>query len=379
MKNIKTIKRFVFILVSILSCSWICFQAIDDDLGSFTSNVNKQNKPKKMKNSQEFINMTVFIHGTVGPHVTLQTLKRLLTVKKQDKSWYEHYIELVKKDYIHSRQPINAQGLVAIDFTVLNKKDECRFTGLTAKLYDMTSCSSNNQNAESCYYTFGWNGRLHSASRLAAARNLYNVLAEETLRLEGELGKKVKINLVTHSHGGNVALNLALAEKKYNKKLTVDRLVMFGCPVQSETEDCANSEVFKKIYHFYSSGDHVQIADFLTTKDLLSRRKFKDGKVCQIKVSVGKNNPTHYELWLFGFKRISLLYRKKLSSHPLPMVVFSPVSLEVLEVNNTIGNDVSFSFNIKDGVGDFKISGNDHTICKKCVVSDLQETASLFL
>lgn len=379
MKNIKTIKCFVFILVCILSCSLIYFQVQDDDLESLNVNINKQNKTKNMQNSQEFINMTVFIHGTVGPHVTLQSLKRLLTYKKQNESWYQHYIELVKKDYIHSRQLINEQGLIAIDFKDLKEKNPFRFTVLTAKLYDMVFQLSNNQKVQSLYYTFGWNGRLSSSSRLVAACTLYKALENEILRLENEQGKKVKVNLVTHSHGGNVALNLVLAEKKYNKKLTIDRLAMFGCPIQSETEDCANSAVFKNIYNFYSSGDHVQIVDFLSTKDLLSRRRFKDGKVCQIKVSVGRYNPTHYELWLFGFKQISLLYRKKLSSHPMPMVIFYPVALEALQENDTIGNNVNFSFNIKDGIGDFEISGNNQTICKKYIVSDLQKTAGQFL
>ena len=43
------------------------------------------------------------------------------------------------------------------------------------------------------------------------------------------------IQLISHSHGGNIGLNLPAIGKQYEKRLMIDKLIMMGCPVQAKT------------------------------------------------------------------------------------------------------------------------------------------------
>jgi len=54
-----------------------------------------------------------------------------------------------------------------------------------------------------------------------------------------------KVTLISHSHGGNVALNLAaIAEKE--SPLSIERLILLACPVQQETAALVDAPMFKK-------------------------------------------------------------------------------------------------------------------------------------
>ena len=69
------------------------------------------------------------------------------------------------------------------------------------------------------------------------------------------------IRLVTHSHGGNVALCLLNMIDENKSPIVIDELVLMGCPIQKVTEDYAHAQCVKKIYNLYSEGDDVQKSD----------------------------------------------------------------------------------------------------------------------
>jgi hypothetical protein len=102
------------------------------------------------------------------------------------------------------------------------------------------------------FYFYGWPGKLTFKSRLKAADRLYSVINNH----EGPL------TIITHSHGCNVALNLAYyAEINDNPSFAIDRLILLAPPVQEVTKLYAQSPVFKEIYTFYSTADIMQIGD----------------------------------------------------------------------------------------------------------------------
>lgn len=175
----------------------------------------------------------------------------------------------------------------------------------------------------SSIYVFGWSGALSFKGREQAAKQLYR-----------ELSKcKGKITLITHSHGGNVALNLAKIAQKYNKKsknkFTIERLILLACPVQKATADYISSDIFKKIYSFYSKSDVLQVMDpqklyCLKLKDneqvpLFSQRVFASPFVIEVPIYINNSDPSHNKFLsrTFFSKLIKILeltdYQNKIS------------------------------------------------------------------
>jgi len=102
-------------------------------------------------------------------------------------------------------------------------------------------------------YLFGWSGKLSFAERKAAAFDLYCHIKKFTGH---------PITLITHSHGGNVALNLpAVAQEQGDTQFCIDRLILLANPVQVVTERFVSWPAFKQVFSFYSRGDRTQIMD----------------------------------------------------------------------------------------------------------------------
>ena len=324
--------------------------------------------PKKLKNAdvstaallegekeKATITMIVFMHGTVGPRFSIKNcfvwLKNLLKGKSSGRGAYQDLIELSKKNSLHKYQPINGLGLEKIDLEKKFAKKEFGFFGQkTAEFYKKMhrlvvpgGSGLEGGTFGLRFYTFGWSGRLSQKYRFLAAEELYATLVDEQDRLRKETGKNVEINVLSHSHGCNVVLLLDRVARENRRKavplreLTIDRVVFFGGPVQSETERCIGCKVFKKLYHIYSKGDHMQRLDFVSTRDRFSRRAFGccEGELRelpenlhQIEVTLGECNPFHYELWLWGRKNFPYFYyRRSVPLHPMPLSVFTPMIL----------------------------------------------------
>lgn len=111
---------------------------------------------------------------------------------------------------------------------------------------------------EHCYF-FGWSGRLSPQERRRGAYKLYAAI--KTLHSDPAL-HDAEITLITHSHGGNVALYLGdIAKENNDSVLKIKRLILMGCPIQDETECYAHESVFESIYNLYSVIDLMQVAD----------------------------------------------------------------------------------------------------------------------
>ena len=108
-------------------------------------------------------------------------------------------------------------------------------------------------------YVFGWSGKLSSYERESAAKQLH----EDLLLLINSYQKQYNaypiMNIVAHSHGCNIALNLAKFDSASDTKIIIESLVLLACPVQEETMDYITNSMFNRIYAMYSSLDMVQI------------------------------------------------------------------------------------------------------------------------
>lgn len=188
------------------------------------------------------------------------------------------------------------------------------------------------------FYSFGWNGKLSFQERERAAQTLYYELMNLCDFYHEKYNILPYIRIITHSHGGNVALNLAKVKEK-NKPMAISELILLACPVQTETMNLINDDLFEKIYSFYSDADLLQIIDpqglyhnKTTANSLFSQRLFpQNKKIWQIKTKTGNR----------GFAHIDFLFINKFLKH-LPDVM-----KELVEKGQSNQNDVLFSLSFQ--------------------------------
>ncbi|MBA3953706.1 hypothetical protein H0X48_00095 [Candidatus Dependentiae bacterium] len=112
------------------------------------------------------------------------------------------------------------------------------------------------------FYYFGWSGALSARERKKVAHQLYHTIIKLKEQYKATAGEEPCIRLIGHSHGGNIALNIAqIADKHKECSLTIEQLILLATPVQKETAPLVKHERFKQIYSFYSSADFVQRLD----------------------------------------------------------------------------------------------------------------------
>jgi hypothetical protein len=109
------------------------------------------------------------------------------------------------------------------------------------------------------FYAFGWSGRLCFKKRYQEAVKLHAALNDLVADYQTKYAQTPHITLITHSHGGNVALNIAAIPDK-NPALRLE-LILLACPVQHETKEQVKDLIFERIYSFYSPADVMQIID----------------------------------------------------------------------------------------------------------------------
>ncbi|MBA2307033.1 hypothetical protein H0W26_02785 [Candidatus Dependentiae bacterium] len=109
------------------------------------------------------------------------------------------------------------------------------------------------------FYLFGWSGRLSINKRRKAAKDLAHSLSLLKQRYTSE-GISVSFRLITHSHGGNVALHLSEFFTA-TPPFTIDELILLACPVQKKTESYINHPLFSSIISLYSHLDVAQRID----------------------------------------------------------------------------------------------------------------------
>jgi hypothetical protein len=167
------------------------------------------------------------------------------------------------------------------------------------------------------FYFWGWSGKLSQTARKKEAQQLYldiqKLLAEYRATYPD---RSFFIRLISHSHGGNVLLNLSQAQDP-QQPLIFDELILLSCPVQHTTKDYVKHSCFKKIYSFYSS-DLYQIIDFQKVKrngktlKMHSGRRFEEVPTLrQAKIKINGWALMHIEFMLNKFlKHVPLLCKE---------------------------------------------------------------------
>lgn len=109
------------------------------------------------------------------------------------------------------------------------------------------------------FYFFGWTGKLDEDERIRASRCLLKNIQHMVKQYRETYGVDPKITIISHSHGGNIALHLPSVVEGHQEKPIIDTLVLLACPVQRKTMPHIYDPMFKKIYALYSSLDMIQI------------------------------------------------------------------------------------------------------------------------
>ncbi|HJM68800.1 MAG TPA: hypothetical protein QGF02_02530 [Candidatus Babeliales bacterium] len=151
-------------------------------------------------------------------------------------------------------------------------------------------------------YLFGWNGQIDTAERRKAAEALY----EELVELSKRYPQDMKLQVITHSHGGNVVLNLPVIQKDKPVKVIIDKLVLLACPVQQKTAPNLTDPMFKKIISCISKADVIQLLDLQGLHrenkhqrrcgSLFSKRRFEpQDNLVQVRIQSGMRDIGHIE------------------------------------------------------------------------------------
>jgi len=110
------------------------------------------------------------------------------------------------------------------------------------------------------FYIFGWSGQLSFKHREDVGRQLYYIITQ--FKNDPQY-KDQPITLITHSHGGNAALQIGVEAAKHDDtRPLIDQLIIMGCPVVSISNDLVSSPIFnKKTIILFSQSDAVQRLD----------------------------------------------------------------------------------------------------------------------
>ena len=126
-----------------------------------------------------------------------------------------------------------------------------------------------------------------------------------------------RIRLITHSHGGNVALFLSKINNK-SEKIKIYELILLACPVQKKTSQLVKNQMFEKIYSLYSGMDILQVIDPQGMHEIIkkearkaketpffSERRFKPQKnMLQAKLKINGRGILHVEFLLKKFTAV---------------------------------------------------------------------------
>jgi len=153
-------------------------------------------------------------------------------------------------------------------------------------------------------YVFGWSGKLSVTARDKAGKDLTRAVKKLVIEYRTtHQGKNPKIYVITHSHGGNVALSMA-----HDPDMPpITRLIMLAAPVQELTAShCKDTMLFDEVYSIYSSKDLMQVMDpqYISTGrgTTFSQRIFPHQEnVLQAEITVDGKSPAHITFILLPF------------------------------------------------------------------------------
>lgn len=311
------------------------------------------------------VTVNVFIHGTRLSGFNFLSAKPIIKHEPvKEHSFYEHVVESSRNDVrFYDSQIMLEKGLVLVPQEILEKCRQLKLAPGESRRaaiqvlngYDML-LSKNDE--KQLYYTFGWDGILSDKEREQESRILYDALIDLRDQLLKQFPEStIKFILHGHSHGGNLILYLALHENMQKKNLVVDKAILYGTPIQPETACFCQHALFKKIINIFSEGDKVQVADIFSTSSKCSKRRFADvlsssvvkqeKRIVELCVSAAGSrrafsHASFYFLGLHGIGIIRSVERVFKIIKPLPVVLFAPIFLDMLDKSDIQDGSLNF-------------------------------------
>lgn len=338
-------KKFIYFIVVFL-CVGLLAYFLNNYINKLSVDYQEHETPPEQltKRPEKEVWLNIFVHGSFGTVLGMLSLPKV--VKDEVKgSWYHEIIKDMRKDpKFFTEQAILEKGLIKITPTL----DPASLDNKKLAAYPITKAfdeiiKETYHNQTNIYYIFGWTGLVSQKRRRQEAVRLYNEICEEYEQYEN-IGIHPKIRILTHSHGGNLCLNLAAVNhiiqkisalqnlsankdendallellnlikilpnresaklkgkmKKFdylpiNRSLKVQELVLLGVPIQPETEIFCNYDFFEKIYNIYSTKDYIQQIDFITTKQGFSSQRISpkiaqnQNKIIQARIMIDRS------------------------------------------------------------------------------------------
>lgn len=284
--------------------------------------------------------LTVFIHGTTGSSLNfcdpIHCFTQSASLEEREQKNHKNRAEKIVESYrnhpaMRYDQMLDTEGLVIWDQEKASEQEAATYL---IPAYQSLEKLAGIRAQHETYALFGWSGLLSQKARKDSGFELYKALInyQKEQRLNGK--KDARIRLITHSHGGNVALWLAEAEAIYQEGLTIETLVMLGAPIQEETAQYIASPVFSSIFLGYSTGDSVQRSDCISTQKRKSFARMQDlvdieslktthPELQRYDILLGMNNNaaqvTHINMWMSGRSlKLAPVFG------PLPLVIIIP-------------------------------------------------------
>jgi len=295
--------------------------------------------------------VTVFVHGTVLPYLAFYSPQWFLYGDVGEDSKYAARLRQGRENPILCETtPMTTPGLYPIlseDVeAVLRKTLETNKTN-EAAYYVVASYDAIKRMIDDGvnrdYKLFGWSGMNSQSGRKKSAEEFYDALVTMRDEYYQQYGVYPEIELICHSHGGNVALWLAHIEEQRADELRINRLILCGTPMQAETAAYIASPVFTSIMSFWSSGDKVQTIDSYSTQ---AGESFKMmNHVIDVRGVTQKTSLKRYDIQLRYngdskyIDHLSLFSLRSFSGDditPLPWVVILPLLVEQIEQNDEL-------------------------------------------
>jgi hypothetical protein len=304
--------------------------------------------------AEHTIEAHVFIHGTRLVPLSCASGISLINGALGEKHLYCKTIQETRGDErFYDAQIMLHPGLIEVETPLLEK---CREKLLEPEIsrkaalqvidaYDMLYPRKNIHR----YYTYGWDGTLADEYRKRASEQLYLTLINlKSLLQEQYPGHRIQIIIHAHSHGGNVVLYLGYHEERRQQNLIIDKMFLYGTPIQRETALYCLHPIFKQIISFYSEGDSVQVGDKFSTekeKSFFKRRSFrrfadlvntKNAPVIDVCLSAANDKKAFGHASLFVID----MYQKGIATGRrhifkeikyLPVVALSPLFIPLIE------------------------------------------------
>ncbi|HBL98024.1 TPA: hypothetical protein DDZ86_00075 [Candidatus Dependentiae bacterium] len=287
--------------------------------------------------------LTVFVHGTVGSTLNIFNPFQCYHDCTEEDTYCNKVIRRYRNHHaMQYDQVLGDEGLCIFE--------SCKFDPLIASCYlvpaydEIARAVGNSCDIEE-YASFGWSGLLSQKARRDAGLQFYKELQAYRERIVREKGVEPIIRIITHSHGGNVALWIAQAELELQKHLSIDLLFMYGAPMQIETAPLIASPLFRRIILGYSWGDSVQRRDcfstaahksFMRMGDITNLKQIVTAHPgcmrCDIRFAVNDNERliSHTNMWLCG--RSEPVFK---DMDPLPLMVLTPLIVKALDSKGT--------------------------------------------